>query len=60
MTDTADDIVRALATRDPMTGADYVPQCALCGVGGWHVNAEDHERDCEWRRAVEWVEANPK
>jgi hypothetical protein len=61
VTDTAEDIVRALADGCPLTLVDYGSRdaCAFCGVDSWE-SVDKHAPGCEWRRAVEWVEANPK
>jgi hypothetical protein len=57
MTDTPEDIVRALG------GLKHAPDsegwCAFCSAPCDKPHWE-HEIDCPWRRAVEWVEANPK
>jgi hypothetical protein len=59
MTDTPEDIVRALAKQDPKT---FVMSSRGPGYGYWRCTLckDEHTADCPWRRAVEWVEANPK
>jgi hypothetical protein len=52
----AGQIIRALAAAEPVAciGEDLV--CALCDSDRW-VPDMDHEPDCPWRQAVEWVAA---
>lgn len=56
---TAEQIVRALAVADPVEHQPGWPAvCGLCtaeGKGNRFV--EEHEPDCPWRLAVEWVAA---
>lgn len=56
-------IVRALAERSPIYAEECSgdPACALCHAC-WpeldgHDHPEQHDSDCPWRRAVEWVAA---
>ncbi len=63
---TAEQIVRALAARGPVaeviTAADEHRHCTLCHVErGPAVPLDDfnHQPDCPWRLAVEWVAAHP-
>jgi hypothetical protein len=59
MTDTPEDIVRALASTDPPVSSDG--ECMMCRfILMYHRDTSRHGVGCEWRRAVEWVEANPK
>lgn len=59
----AEDIVRALAagcpTRRSLAPDHPMPDITLCGLCGCHMTAvdvpEQHEHDCPWRLAVEWV-----
>lgn len=55
---TAEEIVCALAAAEPLSeGLHYA--CHFCdagGVMGRTTAAEDHEDNCPWRQAVEWVE----
>lgn len=54
---TAEQIVRALATADPWYADDDERHyCALCGSRLDRGQADDHEPDCPWRLAVEWVQ----
>ncbi len=51
-------IVRALAAADAGEHCDYGESCAICGAGrpdGDKPLVTDHDRDCPWRLAVEWV-----
>jgi hypothetical protein len=59
MSDTAEDIVRALAKRMPTAEIDFATRegCALCGSESG--NPDDHDVACEWRRAIEWMEKQP-
>jgi hypothetical protein len=51
-------IVRALASVDPcMELPDMFHVCALCGAG-LPIRADQHDDDCPWRLAVEWVAAH--
>jgi hypothetical protein len=64
VTDTAEDIVRALArSGPPMRKTDSGESCAfrLCSARSMgRYGRKAHARNCEYLRAVEWVEANPK
>jgi hypothetical protein len=54
----AEQIVRALAAADLAQGGD---QCRLCGPAGFEPESlADHEPDCPWRLAVEWVAAQDR
>jgi hypothetical protein len=56
---TAEQIVRALAADEPIvwsSGGEW-HACGVCDAS-LPMKAEDHEADCPWRLAVEWVEAN--
>jgi hypothetical protein len=61
MTDTPEDIVRALATKEAPV-SEVTGECDYCGeyVGSFEPRLGRHGASCPWRRAVEWVEANPK
>ncbi len=60
---TAEQIVRALAAADPSHGdpRGTLRRCTFCGkTNDWPrviENAADHDADCPWRLAVEWVAA---
>lgn len=60
---TAEEIVLALAKREPPTDTEW-DNCKLCWVDfGRRTGREDdpanHEPDCPWRLAREWVAAHP-
>jgi hypothetical protein len=48
-------IVRALAAAEPNYHSGTWHVCHLCGAS-LPVEAAEHEPDCPWRLAVEWVE----
>jgi len=56
--ETAEDIVRAIASEEPTTGRtegeDSYYECAFCGQGTG-LPPEIHEDYCYWRRCAEWV-----
>ncbi len=55
---TTEEIVRALAAADLAPGGD---SCRLCGPAGFEPESvADHEPDCPWRLAVEWVAAQER
>lgn len=50
-------IVRALAASDPVVERGDFLACSLCGA--WRdEGGDEHEPDCPWRLAVEWVAEN--
>lgn len=54
---TAEAIVRALAAANTCTYEEEDwHSCVLC-LASLPVRAADHEPECPWRLAVEWVEA---
>jgi hypothetical protein len=54
---TAEQIVRALAAADPnVHSAGMWHSCGLC-YKSLPIEAADHEPDCPWRLAAEWVAA---
>ncbi len=58
---TAEQIVRALAAASPVVHrSDGWARCGVCAAGGYigdGRDADDHDPDCPWRLAVEWVDA---
>lgn len=58
----AADIVRKLAAQDPCAGdvESELETCGLCHVYGYGIASEEHESDCPWRLAVEWVRQSPR
>lgn len=54
---TAEEIVRALADANPNAHSYMWHYCVLCDATT-PVKPTDHQPDCLWRAAVEWVEAS--
>lgn len=60
----AEEIVRALAKADPsyVNGhGDYETACVFCAlITPSRPTLADHDIDCPWRQANEWVAENPE
>lgn len=52
---TAEQIVRALAATDPVSTDGVWIQCKLCYDDHAEGRPLEHEPECPWRLAVEWV-----
>ena len=58
MTDSADAIIRALAAHEPLGSKDCTNECVFCGCwGDEEYPVRQHEEDCPWRMASEYVAA---
>lgn len=53
---TAEEIVRALAEKEPIEDDGEYHWCVLCKVD-LPTKPEDHKPDCPYRMAHEWIEA---
>lgn len=60
MSDETEAIVRALAASDPRVDSEGAPDCGLCHLMlAGDRDLKEHQTDCPWRRAVEWVDGHP-